>query len=84
MKIVRVPEKSQTPTRPVPYLTKAGVQIGLMYQPPSTYQPDTDMERLQCALISRRSTIRWDLVAYWSFMALILIVSVIRHYGGAE
>lgn len=34
-----------------PYTTKAGVQIGLLYEPSRVYPPDAHMERLQEALI---------------------------------
>jgi hypothetical protein len=36
----------------IPYTTKAGVQIGCMYQPKPNYAVSRDMERLQASLLS--------------------------------
>jgi hypothetical protein len=36
----------------IPYTTKAGVQIGCMYQPKRHYPMSRDMDRLQASLLS--------------------------------
>jgi len=41
-------------SRVVPYTTKAGVKIGLYYEPPRKIEVSRDMERLQACLLETR------------------------------
>jgi hypothetical protein len=81
---IKIPEKFQTTTRQTPYMTKTGIQIGLMYQPKLEYVPDHDMEKLQACLLNSQPRFRWDVALYLLFMAFVLAISVYRHFGGEE
>jgi hypothetical protein len=62
-----------------PYMTKTGVQIGLLYQEPFEVHMDKDAYRLQRALLSERykSVNRM----YMTIDAFIVVLSVITLFG---
>jgi len=80
MKIIRVPEKWQLPDRPIPYLTKTGIQIGVMHQRKQTYVPDRDMERLQLAFLNTKPKFYWSVALYMLGVAMVCAISIWRHF----
>jgi len=71
-----------------PFKTRAGVQIGLMYEPPKRYESSGDMDRLQTALIGRGQSfgsLLRDWSAYLLFVAIVIgMLTVASCNGGLK
>ena len=71
--------------KPTPYTTKTGIQIGCNYEPPQTWEPSGDMERLQSSLLgSEYRTIAerfWDAVLWTVSVAMIAMLVIGVHYA---
>ena len=68
-----------------PYTTKTGIQIGCNYQPPQTWVPSGDMERLQSSLLDpeyRPTAERfWDAILWTLSVALLAMLVIGVHYA---
>ena len=71
--------------KPTPYTTKTGIQIGCDYQPPQTWEPSADMERLQSSLLNpeHRPTAEriWDAILWTLSVALLAMLIIGVHYA---
>lgn len=71
--------------KPTPYTTKTGIQIGCNYEPPQTWEPSGDMERLQSSLLgSEYRTIAerfWDAVLWTLSVVMIAMLIIGVHYA---
>lgn len=69
-----------------PYMTKSGVQIGCMYEPPRKWEASADMENLQTALLHPPRRFNFRALrsrALWAVNAALFIAFVLGvHYVG--
>jgi hypothetical protein len=69
-----------------PYMTKTGVQIGCMYEPPRKWEASADMENLQTALLHPPRRLNFRALrskVLWVFNAALFVAFVLAvHYVG--